>query len=105
MQAACAADPANPVAANNLAVMLSDAGRKIEALDQFRRAQALQPGNIHIEHQIRRLSAEMVPFWHIPMLNDVRRNDAFEAAIIAALAQTGPQARVLDMAPAAGFCP
>ena len=103
MQAACAADPANPVAANNLAVMLSDAGRKIEALDQFRRAQALQPGNIHIEHQIRRLSAEMVPFWHIPMLNDVRRNDAFEAAIIAALAQTGPQARVLDIGTGSGL--
>ena len=103
MQAACAADPANPVAANNLAVMLSDAGRKIEALDQFRRAQALQPGNIHIEHQIRRLSAEMVPFWHIPMLNDVRRNDAFEAAIIAALAQTGPDARVLDIGTGTGL--
>lgn len=103
MQAACAADPANPVAANNLAVMLSDAGRKIEALDQFRRAQALQPGNIHIEHQIRRLSAEMVPFWHIPMLNDVRRNDAFEAAIIAALAQTGPDARVLDIGTGSGL--
>lgn len=103
MQAACAADPANPVAANNLAVMLSDAGRKIEALDQFCRAQALQPGNIHIEHQIRRLSAEMVPFWHIPMLNDVRRNDAFEAAIIAALAQTGPDARVLDIGTGSGL--
>lgn len=103
MQAACAADPANPVAANNLAVMLSDAGRKIEALDQFRRAQALQPGNIHIEHQIRRLSAEMVPFWHIPMLNDVRRNDAFEAAIVAALAQTGPDARVLDIGTGSGL--
>ena len=103
MQAACAADPVNPVAANNLAVMLSDAGRKIEALDQFRRAQALQPGNIHIEHQIRRLSAEMVPFWHIPMLNDVRRNDAFEAAIIAALAQTGPDARVLDIGTGSGL--
>lgn len=103
MQAACAADPANPVAANNLAVMLSDAGRKIEALDQFRRAQALQPGNIHIEHQIRRLSAEMVPFWHIPMLNDVRRNDAFEAAIIAALAETGPDARVLDIGTGSGL--
>lgn len=103
MQAACAADPANPVAANNLAVMLSDAGRKIEALDQFRRAQALQPGNIHIEHQIRRLSAEMVPFWHIPMLNDVRRNDAFEAAIIAALNETGPDARVLDIGTGSGL--
>lgn len=103
LQASCAADPDNPVAANNLAVMLSDAGRKGEALDQFRRALALQPGNIHIEHQIRRLSAELVPFWHIPMLNDVRRNDAFEAAIRAALADAGPQARVLDIGTGSGL--
>ena len=103
LQASCMADPANPVAANNLAVMLSDAGRKSEALDQFIRALALQPGNIHIEHQVRRLSSELVPFWHIPMLNDVRRNDAFEAAIVAAVAQAGPSARVLDIGTGSGL--
>jgi len=103
LQASCAADPANPVAANNLAVMLSDAGRKSEALDQFTRSLALDPGNIHIEHQVRRLSAELVPFWHIPMLNDIRRNDAFEAAIIAAIAEAGPTARVLDIGTGSGL--
>lgn len=103
LQASCAADPANPLAANNLAVMLSDAGRKGEALDQFARALALQPGNIHVEHQIRRLSAELAPFWHIPMLNDARRNDAFEAAIIAAIAVAGADARVLDIGTGSGL--
>jgi len=103
LQVSCAADPANPIAANNLAVMLSNAGRLSEALDQFTRAFALQPDNIHIQHQIRRLSAEMVPFWHIPMLNDVRRNDAFEAAIIAAIAKAGPNAGVLDIGTGSGL--
>ena len=103
LQASCAADPANPVAANNLAVMLADAGRKTEALEQFSRALELQPRNIHIQHQIRRLSAEMVPFWHIPMLNDVRRNDAFEAAITSAIAAAGPGARVLDIGTGSGL--
>jgi predicted RNA methylase len=103
MEAACAADPANALAANNLAVLLSDAGRTTEALEHFARALALEPGNIHIEHQIRRLNAELVPFWHIPMLNDVRRNDAFEAAIIAALAEAGPDARVLDIGTGSGL--
>jgi type II protein arginine methyltransferase len=103
LRAACAADPADPLAANNFAVVLSDAGRKTEALEQFARALALQPGDIHIEHQIRRLNAEPVPFWHIPMLNDARRNDAFEAAIKAALAKAGPDAKVLDIGTGSGL--
>ncbi|MFO6446121.1 tetratricopeptide repeat protein [Erythrobacter sp. NE805] len=103
LRASCAADPTDPVVANNLAVTLADAGRKSEALEQFARALALNPGNIHIEHQIRRLSAEMVPFWHVPMLNDTRRNDAFEAAIRAALAKAGPDARVLDIGTGSGL--
>ncbi|RNJ62807.1 MAG: tetratricopeptide repeat protein [Porphyrobacter sp. IPPAS B-1204] len=103
LEASCAANPNNPVSANNLAVLLADAGRKQEALDQFRRALELEPGNVHIEHQIRRLCAEMVPFWHIPMLNDIRRNEAFEAAIIAAIETVGPSARVLDIGTGSGL--
>jgi type II protein arginine methyltransferase len=103
LQASCTANPDNPVSANNLAVLLADAGRKHEALDQFRRALELQPGNVHIEHQIRRLCAEMVPFWHIPMLNDTRRNDAFEAAIVAAIETVGPAAQVLDIGTGSGL--
>lgn len=103
LKKSCAADPSNPVTANNLGVMLSDAGRKSEAYDQFTKALILQPGNIHIEHQIRRLSGELVPFWHIPMLNDTRRNDAFEAAIIRALKEAGPEARVLDIGAGSGL--
>lgn len=103
LRASFAADPENPVTANNLAVMLADAGERSEALAMFARALALQPGNLHIEHQIRRLSAELVPFWHIPMLNDARRNGAFEAAIIAAVAAAGPDARVLDIGTGSGL--
>lgn len=100
---ACAFDPSNPVLANNLAVILSDAGRKQEALRTFRQASALQPDNIHIRHQIRRLGSEAVPFWHIPMMNDARRNDAFEAAIKAAIAQAGTDARILDVGAGSGL--
>ncbi len=103
LEASCAIDPDSPVAANNLAVILADSGRKSEALEHFERALALQPGDLHIEHQIRRLSAELVPFWHIPMLNDTRRNDAFQDAIEAAVAATGPDARVLDIGTGSGL--
>ncbi|MFT3965351.1 MAG: tetratricopeptide repeat protein [Sphingobium sp.] len=103
MRKACEADAGNPVAANNFAVMLSNSGRKREALAEFQRALDLQPGNIHVKHQIRRLGAEQVPFWHIPMMNDTRRNDAFEEAIKAAIAQVGPDARVLDIGTGSGL--
>jgi type II protein arginine methyltransferase len=91
------------VAANNYAVMLSREGRKMEALVEWRRALASQPDNIHLRHQMRRLCAEQVPFWHIPMMNDVRRNDAFEAAIKAAIASRGPDALVLDIGTGSGL--
>lgn len=103
LQASCASDPDNPVAASNLGVMLSNAGHKDEALGQFCRALMLDPANITIEHQIRRLRAELVPFWHIPMLNDTRRNDAFEAAIVAAIEEAGPDAQVLDIGTGSGL--
>ena len=100
---ACRADPENAVAANNLAVMLAREGRSMEALDEWRRAVDLQPDNVQIRHQMRRHCAEQVPFWHIPMMNDTRRNDAFEAAILAAIEAVGPGARVLDIGTGSGL--
>lgn len=95
--------PDDPVFANNFAVVLSDAGHRDAALLEFERALRLYPGNIHIEHQIRRLRSELVPFWHIPMLNDRPRNDAFEAAIKAVIAARGPGALVLDIGTGSGL--
>lgn len=100
---ACQADPANIVAANNHAVMLAREGRSLEALSEWRRAAELQPDNIQVRHQMRRHCAEQVPFWHIPMMNDTRRNDAFEAAIQVAIRQVGPDARVLDIGTGSGL--
>ncbi|WP_010543176.1 tetratricopeptide repeat protein [Sphingomonas elodea] len=103
LEQACALDPDNATAIGNLGVVLADAGRNLEALHQFRRALALDPGNLHLRHQVRRLGAGSVPFWHIPMMNDVPRNDAFEAAIKAALAERGQGARVLDIGAGSGL--
>ena len=103
LERACAVDPANPIAAGNLAVALADAGRNLDAVRQFRHALTLQPGNLHLQHQLRRLGSASVPFWHIPMMNDAPRNDAFEAAITAALAERGPDARVLDIGAGSGL--
>lgn len=96
-------DPDNPIAIGNLAVVLADAGRNLEAIQHFRRALALQPDNLHLRHQVRRLGSGAVPFWHIPMMNDAPRNDAFEAAIRAAIARKGAAARVLDIGAGSGL--
>ncbi|MFM9829291.1 MAG: tetratricopeptide repeat protein [Sphingomonas sp.] len=103
LEQACRTDPDNAVAANNLGVMLSNAGRKREARAEFQRALTLSPDNIAVRHQLRRLNAEQVPFWHVPMMNDARRNDAFEAAIKAVVANAGPHARVLDIGTGSGL--
>ena len=100
---ACLADPANAVAANNHAVMLAREGRSLEALTEWRRAAALAPDNHQIRHQMRRHCTEQVPFWHIPMMNDTRRNDAFEAAILSAIERVGPGAQVLDIGTGSGL--
>jgi type II protein arginine methyltransferase len=103
LERACTVDPENPIAIGNLAVALADAGRNLEAIRHFRRAVALQPDNLHLRHQVRRLGSASVPFWHIPMMNDVARNDAFEAAIKAAIEVAGPDARVLDIGAGSGL--
>lgn len=104
---ACRADPANPIAANNHAVMLAREGRSLEALSEWRRAAELVPNDNdmgrQIRHQMRRHCAEQVPFWHIPMMNDTRRNDAFEAAILSAIERVGPGAKVLDIGTGSGL--
>ncbi|OWK32866.1 ribosomal protein L11 methyltransferase [Sphingomonas mucosissima] len=103
LERACAADPDNPITIGNLAVVLADAGRNLEAIRHFRLALTLQPDNLHLRHQVRRLGSGSVPFWHIPMMNDVRRNDAFEAAIKAAIGVVGPEARVIDIGAGSGL--
>ena len=95
--------PENQLVLSNLAVALADSGRRHEALIEFRSLLELQPDNIHVRHQMRRLTSAMVPFWHIPMLNDVRRNDAFERAIRSAVEKEGPDARILDIGTGSGL--
>jgi type II protein arginine methyltransferase len=97
------ASPNNSLALNNLAVVLDEAGRPDEALKVFESALALQPDNVDLQHQIRRLASRIVPFWHIAMMNDTRRNDAFAAAIKRALALRGAGAQVLDIGAGSGL--
>jgi hypothetical protein len=102
-QIARSLSPEKPIVRNNLAVTLADSGRKDEALQEFGQVLRLQPGNINAYHQMRRLTASIVPFWHIPMLNDTPRNDAFEAAICRAIEMRGKDAQILDIGSGSGL--
>ncbi|KAA0692521.1 tetratricopeptide repeat protein [Neorhizobium sp. P12A] len=100
---ALSVSPGNPLILNNLAVTMSDAGRRDEALEMFHQVLRLQPDNIDVRHQIRRLSSAIVPFWHIAMMNDQPRNDAFEAAIKRAIEMRGAEAQILDIGSGSGL--
>lgn len=95
--------PTNTIALNNLAVAFAQADRQYDALKTFQKLMEIEPADIRVRHQVRRLTAGMVPFWHIPMLNDVQRNDAFEVAIGKAIAMRGSDARILDIGTGSGL--
>ena len=95
--------PDDELVLTNLAVALADSGRRHEALAEFRRILERQPDNIHVRHQMRRLISSIVPFWHMPMLNDQRRNDALERAIRMAIEKEGRDARILDIGTGSGL--
>ena len=95
--------PGHVLALNNLAIALLDSGRQDRALAVFRDLAVLEPGNPLRYHQIRRTASAIVPFWHIPMLNDQPRNEAFQTAIERAIAVKGKGALVLDIGAGSGL--
>jgi predicted RNA methylase len=95
--------PEDELVLTNLAVALAESGKQHEAIVAFRRVLELSPGNPYVQHQLRRLTSTVVPFWHVRMLNDAKRNDAFEHAIRAALDREGRHARILDIGAGSGL--
>jgi predicted RNA methylase len=95
--------PENELVLTNLAVALADSGKPHEAIVEFRRILELYPANLYVGHQLRRLTSAVVPFWHVRMLNDAKRNDAFESAIRAVLDKEGRHARILDIGAGSGL--
>jgi type II protein arginine methyltransferase len=102
-EAVCEIVPNNELALTNLAVTIAESGRRHDAVVALRRVLNINPGNHHARHQLRRLLSMIVPFWHPRMLNDARRNDAFERAIRVALEKESRQARILDIGTGSGL--
>lgn len=78
---AVAAEPDDPTTRFNAAAALRDQGRLAEALEQADAALRIAPDFMEAQLLQTKLRTAMLPVWHVPMVNDQPRNDAYEAAI------------------------
>jgi type II protein arginine methyltransferase len=96
---ALAIDPHFAQAINNLGVLHRSAKRTDAAISAFRRAAHLQPGLASAQANLRSAYRDVIPPWHFAMMDDQRRNDAYERAIAKAVAGK----HVLDIGTGSGL--
>jgi len=96
---ALAINPGYADALNNLAVIYLEAQKTDKAIDAFRQAVATQPELSRAKANLRSAYHGVVPAWHFAMMDDRRRNEAYEAAIRRAVRGK----RVLDIGTGAGL--
>ena len=65
----------------SLAQVLHDQGQLDESLNMLRDAAARFPDDADLGFALRLQLSSMVPGWHIPMINDAERNDAYDQAL------------------------
>lgn len=95
-----AVEPQDPVGRFNLAAAYRDQDKLEAALEQVDAALGLQPDFVEAQLLQSKLRTRMLPLWHVPMVNDQPRNDAFEAAI---KAQVRPGDLVLEIGTGSGL--
>ena len=86
-------------ALNNLGVIYRDAKNTDAAIAAFRRAVELGSDPALAKANLRSTYRDVVPPWHFAMMDDKRRNGAYDAAIRRAV----PGKRVLDIGTGAGL--
>ncbi|MEA2824986.1 MAG: hypothetical protein QOF03_1468, partial [Alphaproteobacteria bacterium] len=86
-------------ALNNLGVIYRDAKNTDAAIAAFRRAVELGTDPTLAKANLRSTYRDVVPPWHFAMMDDKRRNSAYDAAIRRAV----PGKRVLDIGTGAGL--
>ena len=65
----------------SLAQCLHDQGRREDALELLRAAHARFPDDEDIDFMLRLQFSSVAPAWHIPMVNDEERNQAYDLAL------------------------
>ncbi|HIJ39203.1 MAG TPA: hypothetical protein HPP80_09945, partial [Rhodospirillaceae bacterium] len=100
--------PDDVVALTGKASILERMAGLDDATEQLEQAVCRWPEDPVIRHMARHAAARLVPAWHIPMMNDVRRNQAFAQAIDKAVQKRLVTAadgavRVLDIGSGSGL--
>ena len=86
-------------ALNNLGVIYRDAKNTDAAIAAFRKAVELSPDSAQAKANLRSTYRDVVPAWHFAMIDDRKRNGAYDAAIRRAV----PGKRVLDIGTGSGL--
>ena len=100
MDAALQGRPDYPYHLVGLAEMAALKKHRIRAIDLARKALALAAGDPATRMRARRLLGAMLPGYHVPMMNDARRNAAWDQGLRAAIR---PDMLVLEIGTGAGM--
>src|SRR6266550_3545159 len=96
---ALAINPNYADALHNLGVIYSGMQKTEQAINAFRQAVALKPDLLQANPNLRSIYHGVVPGWHFQMMDDSKRNEAYEAAI----RRAAPGKRLLDIGTGAGL--
>ncbi len=83
-----------------LAHALQSLDRAAEAVEAIEAARAIAPDHPLVQFTRRLIHSNAVPGWHLPMINDTERNDAYDAALRRAVR---PGALVLEIGTGSGI--
>lgn len=92
--------PGYALAQAGLGDTLLKLGRAGEAIACFRQAIAADSGLVQAHDGLSHALSRVTPLWHVPMMNDRLRNDAYFAALRAAIT---PEMRVLEIGTGSGL--
>jgi Tfp pilus assembly protein PilF len=84
----------------NLASTLKVLGRLDEALSQYRSALAASPSMLAARYGVYATLSTLVPQWHVPMMNEPRRNQAYHDALESAIT---PESEVFEIGTGSGL--